>query len=159
MYSTYYIIHDNYFSINMYNNCICYCYTTVFYISACLQRNILLTKVSLKWIKALQYFCMGNENILQDQCKSKFNKYLEIGGFDMAPIFWIYSMELGYCGSERSNLELFAFGGHLLQNCSVTFLYFCKNGTNELSKDGFDWIVLMVLFQGRKVQILTYFCH
>ena len=32
-------------------------------------------------------------------------------------------------------------------------------GTNELSKDRFDWIALKVLFQGQKGQILAFFTY
>ena len=33
--------------------------------------------------------------------------------------------------SKRSNLALFAFGGHLLQNCSVTFSLFWHRAAKE----------------------------
>ena len=43
--------------------------------------------------------------------------------------------------------------GNFLKNCLITFFLGMKlpeDGTNELSKDGFDWITLKVIFQGPK---------
>ena len=56
--------------------------------------------------------------------------------------------------SERSNLAPFLLGGNFLNNCLITFSLLCrklhKKDTNELSKDGFDWITLKVILKGRK---------
>ena len=49
---------------------------------------------------------------------------------------------------------LFYLGGNFLKNCMITCSLFMqeasKEGTNELPKDGFDWITLKVIFQGSK---------
>ena len=63
---------------------------------------------------------------------------------------------------ERSNVAPFLLGGNFLKNCLITFLYLCKKlpkeGTNELPKDGFDWITLKVIFQGPKGLKKVTFC-
>ena len=37
------------------------------------------------------------------------NKYLEIGGFDIVPVFWIYSTELGYCDHNDTLILIIMF--------------------------------------------------
>ena len=63
--------------------------------------------------------------------------------------------ELSVCRSVKSG------GG---ENASVTFFLFFGmellwDDINRISKDRFGWIVLKVLFQGRKGQILDLFTH
>ena len=43
---------------------------------------------------------------------------------------WI-ALKVHFSRSKRSNLALFAFGGHLLQNCSVTFSLFWHRAAKE----------------------------
>ena len=54
-------------------------------------------------------------------------------------------------------VAVFRHFAKFLKNCLVTFLYFGmelpNEGTNELSKDGFDGISQKVIFQGLKGQI------
>ena len=67
---------------------------------------------------------------------------------------WLNHSKGHFERSERSNLAPFLLGGNFLKNCFDNFFSICKKlpkeGTNELPKDGFDWITLKVIFQGPK---------
>ena len=69
---------------------------------------------------------------------------------------WLNRSKVHFSRSETSNLALFAFGGHLLQNCSVTFSLVLHRASQEgyqwTSERVFAWITLKVFFKVGKVR-------
>ena len=78
---------------------------------------------------------------LSQKCFSNFFSFFWHGaslGWHKSHIeryIWLNRSKGNFSRSVRSNLALFALGGHLLQNCSVTFSLFY----HRVSQEGYQW--------------------
>ena len=74
-----------------------------------------------------------------------------LGRFQCTVHIWIW---LNRHKGRKGQIWLISLGGNCRKNCLIFYLgmKFFKEGIYELSKDGFDWIALKVIFQGPNCQ-------